>query len=637
MITYKAGVSGSVSISVSVTSGSSCGPVTGTQQVTITPQPCPNPAITVASAVCTSSTGNIASVANAGTGATYVWSITNGTITGGSGTNSITYKAGVGDSHPDYDADDSLKISVKVTNSSGVCSVSSGTYRVFISPLPTASISASTSVCSIVNREHRICANMRYRSYLFLWTITNGTITAGSGTSKITYTAGASGSVTLAVTATNTTGCKASSGNKLVSIVAYPVATITAASSVCAGSNGNTASVASAGSGAKYAWSITNGVITAGSSTNSITYSAGTSGSVTLAVKVTNSGGCSTSSGNKVVTIIAAPNAVISTSSSVCAGSTNTASVASGAASYSWTITNGTIPGSKTANSISYIAGASGTVKLSVTVTNSSGCKSSGTKSVTIVAAPNGTISAASSVCSGSTANTASVSSAGSGATYTWTISNGTITSGSGTSSIKYTAATSGSVTLSVTVTNSGGCKATGSKAVTITTKVTPTFAAIGPLCQNAKAPSLPTTSTNGIKGSWSPSSISTSSTGTKTYTFTPASGQCASSTTMNITVQKCNNTSSLVTAKQSLTETTILDAKVTPNPSETEFTLTLSGNSNKPVEVRVIDMYGRSIHYARGSANQSYKFGQRFTSGVYIVEILQGMNVKTLKIIKAK
>ncbi len=39
-------------------------------------------------------TGNIASVANAGAGATYAWSITNGTITGGAGTTSITFTAG---------------------------------------------------------------------------------------------------------------------------------------------------------------------------------------------------------------------------------------------------------------------------------------------------------------------------------------------------------------------------------------------------------------------------------------------------------------------------------------------------------------------------------------------------------------
>ena len=79
------------------------------------------------------------------------------------------------------------------------------------------------------------------------------------------------------------------------------------------------------------------------------------------------------------------------------------------------------------------------------------------------------------------------------------------------------------------------------------------------------------------------------------------------------------------------------LDAKVAPNPTATKFTVILSGNSNKPVELRVVDMYGRSVYYARGSANQSYEFGERFTGGVYIVQILQGELVKTLKVVKAK
>ncbi|NMH26426.1 concanavalin A lectin, partial [Flavobacterium sp. SE-s28] len=44
----------------------------------------------------------------------------------------------------------------------------------------------------------------------------------------------------------------------------------------------------------------------------------------------------------------------------------------------------------------------------------------------------------------------------------------------------------------------------------------------------------LPTTSNNGITGSWSPA---LNNTATMTYTFTPSAGQCATSATMTITV----------------------------------------------------------------------------------------------------
>ena len=67
--------------------------------------------------------------------------------------------------------------------------------------------------------------------------------------------------------------------------------------------------------------------------------------------------------------------------------------------------------------------------------------------------------------------------------------------------------------------------------------RVTPTFAQIGPLCQNATAPALPTSSNNGITGTWSPATINTATVGTTTYTFTPAAGQCGTTATMSIVI----------------------------------------------------------------------------------------------------
>ena len=66
---------------------------------------------------------------------------------------------------------------------------------------------------------------------------------------------------------------------------------------------------------------------------------------------------------------------------------------------------------------------------------------------------------------------------------------------------------------------------------------VKPIFNPIDPICQGATAPSLPTTSTNGITGTWNPSAINTSSAGGTIYTFTPSAGQCASSTTLSVTI----------------------------------------------------------------------------------------------------
>ena len=65
------------------------------------------------------------------------------------------------------------------------------------------------------------------------------------------------------------------------------------------------------------------------------------------------------------------------------------------------------------------------------------------------------------------------------------------------------------------------------------TATITPTFTQIPPTCSGGSF-TLTTTSNNGITGTWSPT-INNSA--TTTYTFTPNSGQCASTTTMTVVV----------------------------------------------------------------------------------------------------
>ncbi|MES2811274.1 MAG: T9SS type B sorting domain-containing protein [Bacteroidota bacterium] len=85
------------------------------------------------------------------------------------------------------------------------------------------------------------------------------------------------------------------------------------------------------------------------------------------------------------------------------------------------------------------------------------------------------------------------------------------------------------------TFTPSGGvCVRTTSMTIVVNQKGTPTFTQVAAICSGQTLSPLPTTSSNGITGSWSPALNNTSTT---TYTFTPASSECAVSTTMIITV----------------------------------------------------------------------------------------------------
>lgn len=93
--------------------------------------------ITAPLAVCDNSTGNIASVPYAGAGATYNWTITNGTITGGSVTNSITWDAG---------ATSPITIGINIIGSGG-CSCSNPGINITVNPRPTATASSNSPVC----------------------------------------------------------------------------------------------------------------------------------------------------------------------------------------------------------------------------------------------------------------------------------------------------------------------------------------------------------------------------------------------------------------------------------------------------------------------------------------------------------
>jgi Ig-like domain CHU_C associated/Secretion system C-terminal sorting domain/FG-GAP-like repeat len=79
-----------------------------------------------------------------------------------------------------------------------------------------------------------------------------------------------------------------------------------------------------------------------------------------------------------------------------------------------------------------------------------------------------------------------------------------------------------------------GQCATTATMSITITPNVTPTFTQVTPKCSGSTIAALPADSINGINGSWSPAINNTTTT---LYTFTPTAGQCATSTTMSITI----------------------------------------------------------------------------------------------------
>jgi hypothetical protein len=80
---------------------------------------------------------------------------------------------------------------------------------------------------------------------------------------------------------------------------------------------------------------------------------------------------------------------------------------------------------------------------------------------------------------------------------------------------------------------NNNQCAGTATMTVQVSPSVVPAFVQVAPIC-SGQSFTLPTTSTNGVSGTWAPA---VNNTATTTYTFTPAGSNCATTTTMTVVV----------------------------------------------------------------------------------------------------
>jgi hypothetical protein len=80
------------------------------------------------------------------------------------------------------------------------------------------------------------------------------------------------------------------------------------------------------------------------------------------------------------------------------------------------------------------------------------------------------------------------------------------------------------------------------------------------------------------------------------------------------------------------------LNVIVAPNPSRNYFTLKLESKYDMPVDVRIFSESGRLVDTrSKLGANSTLQIGQNYISGVYIAEIIQGTQRKTVQLIKTR
>jgi gliding motility-associated-like protein len=80
-------------------------------------------------------------------------------------------------------------------------------------------------------------------------------------------------------------------------------------------------------------------------------------------------------------------------------------------------------------------------------------------------------------------------------------------------------------------------CALPNSMTVVVNPQGAPIFAQLGPYCQGGQVGQLPTTSTNGVVGTWIPATIDSNLPGNLTYNFIPTVAECTSNASMIINV----------------------------------------------------------------------------------------------------
>ena len=592
------GASGTGNIASFVGTNTTTGPLTSTVTVTPSANGCNGtpvtftitvnitPTMTAPTSQTVCAGQQTTAVTFSGTATTYSWSNSNTAIgLGATGAGNIAaFTANNSTANP-------ITSTISITPTSGTCQGTTTTFTITINPSPTVTAPQNQNIC--VGQSTTAVTFIGSAGATFNWSNNNTATGLGaSGTGNIASFVGTNtttGPLTSIITVTPiANGCNGTPITFTITVNVTPTMTAPTSQTLCAGQQ--TTAVTFSGTATTYTWSNSNTTIGLGSTgTGNIaafTVTNTTTSPIVATISITPaSGTCQGTPTTFTINVNPGVNPTFNPIAPICqnatapalpSSSTNNPAITGtwnpstisttsvGSFTYNFTpnasqcanpvsITIQILPlVSPTFNQIGPICqntGASlptsstnspaitGTWNPSTVNTSTVGittytftpnpnqCASNTTMNIEVITNPTVTISTQ-SICSGQTISIIpTVTPAG--GTYLWSNNS-----------------TASSITVSPTQTTTynllyslNGCNANGSGIINVTQNATPTFTALGPYCQNTIADQLSSTSLNGIQGTWNPSTINTSNPGNSTYTFTPNAGICATTATMNVTI----------------------------------------------------------------------------------------------------
>jgi hypothetical protein len=413
-----------ITLYVADATGCSGGPATAT----VPTRTIPPPAITLGTAdICPYGTDTATVPPQY---ANYWWTLSNGYVMSGDGTNSIRFSRGGG--APGNT--DPITITLYVQDADG-CPAGPVTITVPTRIIAAPVITLGTSdICPY--GTDTATAPTGYANYW--WALSNGYVMSGDGTNSIRFSrgGGAPGStepITITLYVQDANGCPAGPTSITVPTRVIPAPVITLGTPDICKYGTNTASVPA--QYANYWWSISNGYLMSGDGTNAITFSPGggmpgsEQGPITITLYVQDVNGCPAPQSTVTVPVRAIPPPTITLATpDVCKSGSDTASVPAQYANYSWSITGGFITGgSITSNSITFTPDPMNPVPISLSlyVQDGNGCPalvSDVVVPIRAIAPPVITASGSTSLC----ANGSVTLTAPAGFSYLW--SNGATT-----------------------------------------------------------------------------------------------------------------------------------------------------------------------------------------------------------------
>jgi len=254
--------------------------------------------------------------------------------------------------------------------------------------------------------------------------------------------------------------------------------------------------------------------------------------------------GCNMTSSSIEVVVKPLPTVAAPSNETYCNGDTVAAISLTGTVGATYDISGGSAIGLANATGLTAIPSYTATAgSATITITPQlNGCAGTAvTYNVLVNPTPTVTAPATQNYCNGVAVPAIILSGTPSGVTYD--ISGGSaigLADAMGVTFVPAFTPATGSATISITPKANGCTGATQTFTINVNPVLTPTFDPVASICAGSTLAALPTTSLNGVTGSWSPA---LNNMATTAYTFTADPGQCVTATVVTLSIVVNTNT----------------------------------------------------------------------------------------------